>query len=120
MKLYVSNAFSLNMINKALQDVAVDILLTPMTAEQVALEVTCAKATDSLSVSMSGNATVKLFNSVCSTDLGLDHCKIDLGQDDKLIVMQYNGPRLTEDTVSVPKGGTLKFFMVEVVVPTEE
>lgn len=107
---YISNAFSFNMIG---HDKAFDLLVTPVSSPD---EYTLSDG--SLLVAMSNQATCDLFN-LHSPNLQVSPTDtvVSLAPGDSMLVMQYNGPRLEKGLTSIPAGGNLRFFIVEVESP---
>ena len=107
-KVYLSNAFSFNMVEG--MDKAFDMEVTQLTIGDVseALE-----AESNLVVSMSNQATCDLFNALTGNKIQAHKENMQFEDGDKLIVMQYNGPRLDPGLTALPEGGKVKFFCVD-------
>lgn len=115
MKTFISNAFSFNMISEELTKTPFDILVTPATPEQAALDILAAEYQNNLVISIGNKATVNLLNTMCGTNIERAKADIVLNTGDSMIVFQYNGPRLSDDMVTIPDGGTAHMYTIEVV-----
>lgn len=124
-KLYISNAFSFNMISPAL-GLSFDLITERYDAHEVKslidIKTNPPKGIEPVLpiVSMSGEATRDLFNAKTGLNVNADHNNIVLNDGDSILVMQYNGPRLEAGLTEVPVGGSLKFFMVYVEKATAD
>lgn len=103
MTVYVSNAFSLNMVSARSFTLRVcdTVHLTDMLRGD-------------LVVSIKNPAMVDLCNGITGSKAVAGLGNIDLKVGDKLIVMQYNGPRLERGCTSCPKDGNLRFYTVTI------
>lgn len=104
MTVFVSNAFSLNMVKKA----GSYTLRVSDTVNLVDL------LKDGVVVSIKTPAMVDLYNSITGSVAQPGLCDIDLKVGDILVVMQYNGPRLERGCSKTPTDGVLNFYTVEV------
>lgn len=108
-KLFVSNAFSMNMVSASIADKPFDMLVTPVTSPDEFFD-----GTDVVEC-MSNQATCDLFNLYATKhQVVAESNPVSLDIGDTLLVMQYNGPRLEKGLTSIPSGGTVRFFIVEV------
>jgi hypothetical protein len=109
-KLFVSNAFSMNMIASSIADQPFDMQITPVMSPDEFFD-----GTDVVEC-LSNQATCDLFN-VYSTEhkVVAENNTVSLDYGDSMLVMQYNGPRLEKGLTSLPAGGTVRFFIVEIV-----
>lgn len=107
MRTYLSNAFSLNMLERTNQRVH----LVPVSAVEARAH-----------LSYPGGFTCAIGHAdtahVVGSDLALalDACRIDiqLQPGDILVVAQYHGPRLPEGATTLPEGATIAYWVVDV------
>lgn len=107
MRTYLSNAFSLNMLERANQR----IHLVPVSTTEARAHLsypsgfTCAIGHADTAHVVGGDL-----------DLALDACRIDvqLQPDDILVVAQYRGPRLPEGASTLPDGAAIEYWVVDV------
>lgn len=112
-KLFVSNAFSLNMLAPSISSKPFDLLVTPLDSPDSFFDgsevIEC----------MSNQATCDLFNLHCKAhQVSAEANNVSLEFGDSMLVMQYNGPRLEKGLTSLPVGGKVSFYIVEVAEPT--
>ena len=107
--MYLLNAFSLNMLDK---DVSILVLqISLKTAREIA----------KLCTSAVGHAdTAAVFSDVLGTDVPCNRVSVALDHCDMALVGQYSGPRLPEGANCLPEGATIKWFVVDVRCPLEE
>lgn len=110
-KVYISNAFSFNMIAASLGE-EFDMECTVLNGSDV--KTFLDSSVGQKVVSMSGQATCDLFKLKTGVNISADRNNITLVHNDVILVMQYNGPRLEEGLTDMPKGGNLKFYAVRV------
>lgn len=110
-KSFISNAFSFNMLAESAVNQPFDMLCTPMTPAEFFSE------HPNPFISMSNKATCDLFNLNSDRKIAPDRNNVSMNFGDVILVMQYNGPRLEEGLQDLPSGGTLNFYMVELVQP---
>lgn len=103
MTVFVSNAFSLNMVKKTGS-------YTLRVSDAVNLG---DLLKDGVVVSIKNPAMVDLYNGITGSVAQPGLCDIDLKVGDILIVMQYNGPRLERGCSKIPIDGVLNFYTVE-------
>lgn len=108
MTMYISNAFSLNMVNSAdLPKVA----FKPLTLEEV-------KTYVPTSVSVVGHAdTANVFSDVLGSQVLFNRTSLALKEGDALIVGQYKGPRLEEGATLLPVGATIEWVLATITAP---
>lgn len=112
-KLFVSNAFSLNMLAASINNKPFDLLVTPVDSPDAFFD------GSSVVECMSNQATCDLFNLHCKThQVTAESNNVSLEFGDSMLVMQYNGPRLEKGLTALPVGGTVRFYTVEVAEPT--
>jgi len=98
---YLSNAFSLNMLDHELHAMSfgVDAKDVPVEAKSIV-----------------GHSDVaKLIGEALGRDVPANRESVTLQQGDSLFVGQYRGPRLPEGTTVLPEGSTIEFWRVEVM-----
>lgn len=97
---YLSNAFSLNMLNLNRE---VTCSFYPINACDVPLD--C--------ISVVGHPdTANVISSVLGREVAFNRCNLKIDDGDVLYVAQYIGPRLPEGTTELPEGATIQFFKV--------
>lgn len=110
-KLFISNAFSFNMIpSMECLDMEVDAISTSKVKEVIS-----EFEKSDVVVSMSGQATCDLFKSLTGETVEFVSNKIEVRDGDKMLVMQYNGPRLDVGANEVPRNGSCRFLMVHFI-----
>jgi hypothetical protein len=107
---FVSNAFSMNMVEAKFAEAAFDIMVDPLTPEQAGQYIR--ENAESMVYSMGNPVTVELANRMCNTEIPVDHAQIDMKNGDNMIVFQYNGPKLIPGRPA-PAGGSFRIFMLE-------
>lgn len=104
-KVYMSNAFSFNMLLPEHKKGIVKWEVIP--AEKVAEEL------GSDFVNCCGHTT-ELINAMTGLNLSMNRISNKLNPDDKIIIAQYSGPRLPEGATELPENATLVFLKVTV------
>jgi hypothetical protein len=102
--LYVTNAFSLNMLSET--PVSVDVM-----------EIRAETARNMLDAcefrSAVGHAdTAALFSAILGQHVPAERTTVQLTRNDWLLVGQYSGPRLPEGATQLPEGATIRWFQV--------
>lgn len=97
--IYVSNAFSLNMLNES-QDLQFKRLEQPPTLPE------------GYSSAVGHADTAAVFSSVLNRHIEANRCTVTLSKGDTLIVGQYSGPRLEEGATTLPEGSTIVWWEV--------
>ena len=100
-KTYLSNAFSLNMIDVSAPS---NFHIEPVTPEEIA-------NTDFISV-IGHPDTANVVASILGCRVEFNRCTLTLEQDDILLVAQYKGPRLEEGATKLPDGATIEFLKI--------
>lgn len=108
MKLYISNAFSIQMLDP---DKATDLHIFPMTEGGVREFIR-----DGFSfTSAIGHAdTAAVVSSIIGQELPAQRINLKLQKGDILIVAQLMGGRLPEGSTTLPEGFSIKFFNVQI------
>lgn len=110
-KVYVSNAFSLSMLDIDSEG----IMPTSVEVAKVSAA-TVAEAFKNGAKSCVGHAdTAKLFSGILETEVSMNRESIKLGLHDVLYVGQYTGPRLPEGSTTLPEGAAINWIVVHVV-----
>jgi len=103
--LYISNAFSLNMLST---HKSTSLFINPITKDDAA---NIAKHTPWISAI--GHPDIA---AIVSNDLGItikpDRATIHLNPDDKLLIAQYIGPRLAPGTTKLPDDAKIQYFLI--------
>lgn len=103
--LYVSNAFSFNMFN-FVPEVLVQTELTVQEASNFLKK--------EVFESVFGHAdSAKLVSDMLDVEIVFNRSNQKFSYGDKILVIQYNGPRLPEGATSLPEGAGFKFILVE-------
>ena len=101
---YVTNAFSINMINGAS---SVDF--TPISVEEASHLLN-----NGFTSGVGHPDTAVVISSILGKEVVPNRVNVQLAQGDLLIVAQYTGPRLPEGATTLPEGAMIKFWRVEV------
>lgn len=106
MKVYLTNAFSINMIQ---EDVKINFRkITSGTAKQI-LE-------DGDFIQAIGHPdTTAIVSSVLGIKLEPNRVTIEFHPTDWLIVAQYRGPRLQPGTTELPENASIEFWLVRII-----
>lgn len=111
MTFYISNAFSLNMLpkNKMPSGKSCQITFQTLTLEDVQAHL------ESKYISIVGHEnTALLLTKLTGHPIPFNRQSLTLKfPKDRLIVAQYAGPRLEEDAMALPKGASIKWWLVE-------
>lgn len=106
MTCYLGNAFSAGMLDTLVED-SVNVTFTLLTVEQAS-----AWVREHAPRSCVGHAdTAALVSALLGTSVALNRVSTSLRPGDKLLVAQYNGPRLPEGATSLPEGATLRWIL---------
>jgi hypothetical protein len=112
-KLYVSNAFSLNMLsfpNAAVQIVSV--------ALEVAKSILLAAAEGSVESIVGHADTALLFSNALGTVIPFNRVSVNFDGPTALLIGQYIGPRLLEGTTELPAGSRIEWKLVSIIPGT--
>lgn len=100
MAIYLSNAFSLGMLDLSEQK---SLNIRPVMPEQIPQE----------AVSVIGHPdTAKILSGILGFDVPFNRAGIKLNEGDVLYVAQYKGPRLPEGATVLPEGASFQFVEV--------
>lgn len=105
--IYVTNAFSINMIHSN-TDISFDRISEAAVKRLL-------KAEFESGVGHSDTAT--LFSNILEVEIPADRSTINLQRGDTLVVGQYKGPRLPERATTLPEGATIQWWIVEILPP---
>jgi hypothetical protein len=107
MKYYVSNAFSLNMLERVPQIVQ----FLPCSVEQARQELEGCEI-----ISTIGHAdTAAVVSAMLQISLPANRISVKLTPGDGLLVAQLTGPRLPEGATTLPEGASIEFWIVSVI-----
>ena len=101
---YLTNAFSLNMLNFEAGKVCVEV--DPITPAEVP---------KSAASYLSHPDTARLVSSILGRECPENRQDIRLSQGDILFVAQYPGPRLLPGATTLPEGAKLEFLRVKII-----
>lgn len=111
-KLFVTNAFSLNML--ADLSVVNDIIVQPINGSQKSLQEILRDYPDYQSAV--GHAdTANVFSSVIGKSIPMNRTTVVLDTSTALLVGQYKGERLAEGATTLPEGATIQWVLVELL-----
>ena len=102
--MYLSSAFSLNMLEVLNAEVSVRPLAVEGVRDYEAIE--------SLESIVGHADTAAVFSEVLGFDVPCNRVSLALGPGDRLIVGQYRGPRLEAGATSLPKGAVIEWALV--------
>lgn len=124
MRLYVSNAFSLSMLDRSAQK-GNPMGYTPRVSDEPLVHARVPRPVDdprsafsALSqgrevVSVVGHAnTAAILGQALGVDLATNRVSVKLAAGDTLLVGQYIGPRLPEGATELPEGATIEWWLV--------
>ena len=105
--LYLSNAFSLNMLDTYL---SYNLSVNRINLERV---LSLLETTDFI-CAIGHKDTAAVVGSLLGLQLEANRVNVslDLGRD-QLVVAQYSGPRLPEGTTVLPEGAEIKFYLIQ-------
>ena len=107
---YIGNALSLGMLDFVQPGTS-----ATMTIEALCSEESAAWVRETNPVSCIGHAdTALLVSSLLGIDIPMQRINTSLKVGDRLLVAQYNGPRLPEGSMSLPEGAKLRWMLVQV------
>jgi len=125
MKLYVSNAFSLSMLDRAQQrgtprgytplhkDAPARVARVPRPVDEPMGFVSLFEMQGYSVVSVVGHAdTATVLGRILGRDLPAQRISVKLAPRDILLVGQYIGPRIPEGATTLPKGATIEWWTV--------
>ena len=112
MILYISNAFSLSMLDRASQ-CRVLTLRYPRPLDNPAGYLACCAKDGVDIISVVGHAdTAALFSTILGIPIAVNRVSVKLTPDVTIMVGQYQGPRLQEGAISLPQGATIDWWLV--------
>lgn len=118
--LYITNAFSLNMVPSGnntivLEDLTIEQVKMLVAAHEEAWGYLGYKALASEVVSGVGHPdTAAVFSSLLDLNVPMNRINISLKNNDVLIVGQYSGPRLPEGATTLPEGASIRWMKVTI------
>jgi hypothetical protein len=102
-RIYLGNAFSLNMLDLT---TSATVLVAEVDPEKIPEE----------AISVIGHEdTAKIFGEILKREVSHNRATLKLGLYDILYVGQYSGPRLPEGTTRLPEGASVKWIKVQLV-----
>lgn len=105
---YITNAFSLNMLNR--QEATLEVV--PMSPRSVQRELD----EEGDYVSFVGHAdTAALFSAQLGREIAFNRGTFTLTEGDHLLVGQYSGPRLPEGACTLPEGAEIQWYWILVM-----
>ena len=106
MKIFIGNAFSLQMLDLSSGNT---LVIRPVTEEE-------AKEVAKLATSCVGHAdTAAVMSSQLGFDVLCQRTNVALAEEDQLLVGQFSGGRLPEGATTLPEGTKLSWILVTVV-----
>lgn len=108
--LYISNAFSLNMVHPEIAAIGYSIKVTPLSALDAFDLIEEAKVPIVSAVGHPDMAEV--LSDHLLLEIPMNRISVQLMPEDELLVAQYVGPRLPEGATQLPEGATIKWFFV--------
>ena len=110
MRVVIANAFSLNMLD--LSEVT-DLEVYATSAKLVREEISIAEKRGREVVSIVGHAdTAALLSAEIGREVQMNRVSYTMGDDDVLLVGQYQGPRLPEGAKELPAGAKIAWVRV--------
>lgn len=106
-KIYLTNAFSLQMLNIS-EGVGVEI--TPITVEKARKILS-----DGFISAIGHNDTAKVVSNILEMNVEMNRLSIQLQNFDTLVVAQVLGGRLPEGATTLPKGFQIQFMEVRIM-----
>lgn len=117
MSVYLTNAFSLNMLANANAIVTVKELDSADAARAAHKDLNPYGGT---LLSIVGHAdTAAVFSEQLGYPVAFNRQSVSLNYGDKLLVGQYQGPRLPEGATALPDGASIKWLVVTIDDPKE-
>lgn len=109
MKVIITNAFSLNMLDSNIKHFDIKCNRVVLPATFVAYLV----SQDTEIISAVGHAdTAAIFSAELGREVRQNRCTVTLEKGTLLLVGQYRGPRLEEGTTTLPEGASIDWFQV--------
>ena len=105
MKRYISNAFSLNMLNIGWESKHIHVSKLPVRKEGIKTLLLNGDGWESV---VGHQTTADILGIPCN------RVTVNLEVGDELLVAQYVGPRLPEGTTVLPEGATFEFYLVTI------
>lgn len=103
--IYVTNAFSLNMLRCASALVAIT---------KVDIETVKSLIVNGFVSAVGHEDVAKIVSNLLGIDVPFNRVNVTLNEGDVVVVAQYVGPRLEPGTTTLPSGAKIEFFVVEV------
>jgi len=104
--LYISNSFSLNMLNRN----GIPKVPVAVSTQQVKEIIKIKTSEKSPLISAIGHEDIaKIVSNILNINIPYNRISIKLEDEDNLIVAQYTGPRLPEGTTKLPENAKIEF-----------
>ena len=107
-KVYVSNAFSLNMLNTS-DDVSIKV--KPMSPAEAAVFL----HSNTWESAWGHPSSAPLYSMYIDAEIPINRVSLTLEKGDVLVVGQYKGPRLEEGATVLPEGAHFETLKVEIL-----
>lgn len=108
--IYVTNAFSVNMLDHSAQQ---RVTFTPMSEDDA--RQLCRLRESGTVISAVGHAdTAAVFSGILGFDVQPNRVTVNLDSRSRLLLGQYTGPRLQEGATTLPDGAVIKWWLVKV------
>jgi hypothetical protein len=110
--LYISNAFSLSMLDRKVQDIEFAQRIPRPVDDPVAVIEDFLSHGQEVQSVVGHTDTAEIFSAVLGRPLGFNRVSVKLTPKDWLLVGQYQGPRLPEGTTRLPEGATIEWWLI--------
>lgn len=107
--LYLTNAFSLNMLD--IEDTT-SIKIIPISTEDT--KALLQADADILISAVGHEDTARILTNILGIEVKPNRINVKLSRYDYTIVAQYTGPRLPEGTTELPDGAIIKFYIISI------
>ena len=119
--IYLTNAFSLNMLPGILPKSEDDYLGSPARIEVIPCDSLGAKEAlesrhhkEGWTSAVGHPSTATIFSQELGLDVPCQRTTVSLKPGDRLVVGQYSGPRLEEGATTLPEGASIRWFEVDI------
>jgi hypothetical protein len=103
----IANAFSLNMLPSGSN--------FTVTFRVLNLEGAQAELTENYESYIGHKETADIVSGLLGVPIAFNRGMVKLGENDKLLVVQYNGPRLPEGATTLPPGASFSYWLVRIL-----
>lgn len=108
--IYLTNAFSVNMLTHPVQH---RVTFTPLTVEG-AQQLCKLRDRDAVTSAVGHPDTAAVFSNILGFDVQPNRVSVALDPTTRLLLGQYTGPRLPEGATSLPDGAVINWWLVKV------